>query len=374
MNNQCLLIINTFLDVNWLAPLIFEMKKSQVDFQVWIVGQDLRKPDDKLSFSEAVQKVLEFPFMRGVNVRVFKGPKDFGVHFKKYQGVVMSVSTTFLSILLRWKKPKGQRWVGFSFFGEADFTALLSAKYFVGSEADAAGLPADVAELPLPYYDVFNREIAPGLSDYSLEPVVRGYEEVIVIPYITDSLDTWFMDSYEYVKREMRSDRLFIFKYRKKNEWLKRQMEKYREIYKKYPNVVLLDRPYFDLTSELMKYATKVVFTRKMTQFIKECFFSRAQLEVLERDEKISFYKKAIGISAYDMIFDDYLENKEKARKRHIHDLPNSSCEALDIIGKLGNPGKRESKAEAVLRKMPWSLAQRHLIGINGCRGRIISS
>ena len=109
-------------------------------------------------------------------------------------------------------------------------------------------------------------------------------------------------------------------------------MKIHQNKFKHYKNVLFFDSPFFDLTVELMRVSTKIYFTRKLSQFVKECFFSDAKVEVMHRDEKITFFSFS---PAYNTIYDEFLSDKLKAREKHIYKSENNSLELLNIISNL---------------------------------------
>ena len=119
---------------------------------------------------------------------------------------------------------------------------MATEKYFVGSPADAYGLPRSKVELSLPYRDVFNPEIYRELSDFKL-PNYSEYNEVITIPYVTEAKDSLFEESKDYVMKNMDNNRLFVFKYRKKSGWLDEKKNFYQEFFKDNHSVLFFDSP-----------------------------------------------------------------------------------------------------------------------------------
>jgi hypothetical protein len=362
-------ILNTFVDCNWLAPLIAQARQRGREATVLIVQQDWQKPTIKLDFAAATEELLAFPFLRDVQTKIFLSPADFKPYFRNLTGIIAGTSPTLLALLRTAGKPAGQRWIGFSFFGEDDEVSLVCDRYYVGSAADQWGLPPEKAGLAFPYWDVFNPALYPHLSNYRLDHDVAGYREIITIPYITDAQETWFKESYEYVRRELSPERLFIFKYRKKSKVLEDKLKYYRQLFKNSANVIFYDRPYFDLTAELMRVSTKIVFTRKLTQFIKECFFTAASIEVLHPEESINFYGPRIGLASYDTIFDEMAADKPAARRRHIYQSANNSEEVLGDIDRLGSM-RRASQPMYGPRLWPWPVYRSWLLARHGFPAR----
>ena len=337
MIKKIYLILNTFVDFNWLAPFILKCKKNDaVDLQILFIKRDLQKPDIKCDFNNYVDKMLTYPFLQDTDCLVFKDRNIFWKYFKNLKGIVFSSSPTLLA-LLRWKgRPWSQRWVAFSYFGEKNDVVVAADKIFVGSIADAYNLPEAKVELPLPYYDLFNYSTFKKLSNFRLKDY-SDYKEIITIPYITESKKIWFDESCDYVLNNMADNKLFIFKYRLKDIGLKKKMDHYQNVFKNHKNVLFFDSPFFDLTVELMRISTKIFFTRKLTQFIKECFFSKAEIEVLHKNETIKFFH---FMPQYNTIYDEFLEDRDKAKQFHIYDSSDNSGETLDIILNLSRHGR----------------------------------
>lgn len=355
-------IINSFVDFNWLASLIQRAHTDQGwEVEVWFLAEDMRKPAVKRDFAEQLETMQSFLFMQGVPRRVFTNFKACAALFRSRRGVIASTTPTFFAILEREGKQKGQQWIGFSFFGEDNEVAVLTEKTFTGSRADLLTVPPAKAALPLPYYDVFNPAIYPLLSNFRLPDFRREYRDVVTIPYITDAKATWFQESEHYVRQRMSRERLFIFKYRKKDQALAERMKHYQAVFAQYPNVLFFDSPFFDLTAELMRVSTRVFFTRKLSQFIKECFFSHARVEVLHMDEKSTFYERMIGLPAYDTIFDDWAADKESARAWHLYTSPHQAAEVLRTISKLPPPALATRVHTRLSHVLPWTLHQKLL-------------
>ena len=300
-----LFLINDFMDINYLVPLLEYGKKQKADFKVAIVFEHFQKKQKK-EFLHNKTTVLNQSFFEDLNIKIFS-KSEFQDYFKLFDGVLVSTSGTIFRLKDYVYDNRKCRYVLLSFFNDKVEPLLDSVDLaFISSNKDLQEVSGLNVRVGLPYWDLYN-----DMNQYDfqhLSPIdIPADTYNIVIPEIM-SYENWHEDSLKWIDENYKEDYSYFFKHRIKTDLLKKKNDEFEKGLSKYPNVYHVYDPFFYTTQKLLKNCDEVLFLSNKTLFIYEC----AKVGIKCRKA----YDKTLDFYHYDSaLIDKYVENKKAVQE-----------------------------------------------------------
>jgi len=325
-------LINDFMDINYLAPLLIYGKSQGISFKVVIIFEHFTKKNKK-EFLRKKTIVLNQPVFDDLDISIFS-IAEFRENFKSFNGIIISTSGTILRLKKHISDNHQCRYVILSFFNDK-VTPILNAVdlAFISSAKDLEEVSGLNVRIGLPYWDLYS-----GMQQYDfqhLSPVNIPEDTYnIIIPEIF-SYQNWHEDAYRWIQENHKDDCAYIFKHRIKDATLENKNKELERKLGEYSNIYHVYDPFFYTTQKLLKNCDEVLFLSNRTLFIYEC----AKVGIKCRKA----YEKTLDFFHYDpTLIDKYIENKSSLQQEIFSVQEHATEFCFNEIIKLANtPGEQ---------------------------------
>lgn len=326
----CVFVVNSFLDLNYVWPLLLHAEQNNTPLTVVCFFTDLKRPRIKIFFRQRRHEVLQLPALSSHHVIVPENVFSLWRILSRSETIVSTSATMHELLRKRIISPlpgmKKQRLVAFDYFGEKSQAIIENIDtLFVSSEFWGASYPVDKVSTGLPYWDLFVWDRVKQDSSDAIDYSNRTGN--ILLPEIVNEGDRWAQECVAYLNYQVDGAHTYYIKNRLKTPFQRRRnQEVFRDI-RQGIDVRHIDSPYVSATLSAVQMCDQAVFTAKASCFVFECMIAGIEVATLNSD-----FQDAWEIKETASCFDEYKRDARKAREKYIGEAGTNSQQFFRLL------------------------------------------